>query len=47
MSGKIASQELINNEQENINLSSYTKGICYIIQIKTDKDVITKKVIKE
>lgn len=46
MSGKKIQSGTINNEQENVNLSSYAKGI-YIIQIKTNKDVITKKVIKE
>ncbi|WP_435523750.1 T9SS type A sorting domain-containing protein [Chryseobacterium indoltheticum] len=37
---------VINSAQETINLSSYTNGI-YIIEVKTDKDIISKKVIKE
>ncbi|WP_431608837.1 T9SS type A sorting domain-containing protein [Chryseobacterium sp. 'Rf worker isolate 10'] len=36
----------INNDKEQLDLSAYTKGI-YIIEVKTDKDVISKKVIKE
>ncbi|WBV60374.1 S8 family peptidase [Chryseobacterium camelliae] len=46
LSGKKLQNGVINNEQESINLSAYTKGI-YIIEVKTDKDVISKKVIKE
>lgn len=46
LSGKKLQNGVVNNEQESINLSSYTKGI-YIIEVKTDKDVISKKVIKE
>lgn len=46
LSGKKLQNGVINNEQESINLSSYTNGV-YIIEVKTDKDVISKKVIKE
>ncbi|WP_153399395.1 S8 family peptidase [Chryseobacterium vaccae] len=46
LSGKKLQNGTINNEKETIDLSSYTKGI-YIIEIKTNKDVISKKVIKE
>ncbi|UMQ41918.1 S8 family peptidase [Chryseobacterium sp. Y16C] len=46
LSGKKLQNGIINNEQESINLSSYTNGV-YIIEVKTDKDVISKKVIKE
>ncbi|MCA6065600.1 S8 family peptidase [Chryseobacterium sp. RG1] len=46
LSGKKLQNGVINNEQETINLSSYTNGV-YIIEVKTDKDVISKKVIKE
>lgn len=46
LSGKKLQNGIINNEQETINLSSYTNGV-YIIEVKTDKDVISKKVIKE
>ncbi|WP_083190020.1 T9SS type A sorting domain-containing protein [Chryseobacterium artocarpi] len=46
MSGKKLQSGTINSEKEIIDLSTYTKGI-YIIEIKTDKDMITKKVIKE
>lgn len=46
MSGKKLQSGTINSEKEIIDLSTYTKGI-YIIEIKTDKDIITKKVIKE
>lgn len=46
LSGKKLQNGVINNAKETINLSSYTSGI-YIIEVKTDKDVISKKVIKE
>ncbi|SIT10457.1 Por secretion system C-terminal sorting domain-containing protein [Chryseobacterium ureilyticum] len=46
MSGKKLQSGTINSEKETIDLSTYTKGI-YIIEIKTDNDIITKKVIKE
>ncbi|WP_336959624.1 S8 family peptidase [Chryseobacterium contaminans] len=46
MSGKKLQSGTINSEKEAINLSSHPKGI-YIIEVRTDKDVVTKKVIKE
>ncbi len=46
LSGKKLQTGIISNEKEPVNLSSYTKGI-YIIEIKTGKGVISKKVIKE
>ncbi|KPE52181.1 S8 family serine peptidase [Chryseobacterium indologenes] len=46
LSGKKLQNGVINNEKEAVNLSSYSKGI-YIIEIKTDKDIISKKVIRE
>ncbi|MFL9833283.1 S8 family peptidase [Chryseobacterium terrae] len=46
LSGKKLQNGVINNAQETVSLSSYNSGI-YIIEVKTDKDVISKKVIKE
>lgn len=46
LSGKKLQNGIINNDQESVDLSSYPKGI-YIIEVKTDKDVVSKKVIKE
>ncbi|MET3538239.1 S8 family peptidase [Chryseobacterium limigenitum] len=46
LSGKRLQNGVINSDKEAIDISSYTKGI-YIIEVKTDKDVISKKVIKE
>ncbi|MGE8432227.1 T9SS type A sorting domain-containing protein [Chryseobacterium joostei] len=46
LSGKKLQSGNINSDKEAINLSSYTKGI-YIIEVKTEKDVVAKKVIKE
>ncbi|WP_159477031.1 S8 family peptidase [Chryseobacterium sp. 18068] len=46
LSGKKLQSGIVNSAQEIISLSSYTNGI-YIIEVKTDKDVISKKVIKE
>jgi len=46
LSGKKLQSGVINSDKEAIDISSYTKGI-YIIEVKSDKDVITKKVIKE
>ncbi|AZA73859.1 S8 family peptidase [Chryseobacterium indoltheticum] len=46
LSGKKLQSGVINSAQEAVSLSSYTNGI-YIIEVKTDKDVISKKVIKE
>ncbi|UWX62660.1 T9SS type A sorting domain-containing protein [Chryseobacterium oranimense] len=45
-SGKKLQSGTINSDKEVLNLSNYIKGI-YIIEIKTGKDTITKKVIKE
>lgn len=45
-SGKKLHNGTISSEREVIDLSTYTKGI-YIIEVKTDKDVISKKIIKE
>lgn len=46
LSGKKLQNGVINSERESVDLSSYTKGI-YIVEVRTDKDVISKKVIKE
>ncbi|REC47741.1 S8 family peptidase [Chryseobacterium pennipullorum] len=46
LSGKKLQNGTISSDKETVNLSSYTKGI-YIIEVKTDKDVMTRKVIKE
>ncbi|MCJ7935318.1 MAG: S8 family peptidase [Chryseobacterium sp.] len=46
LSGKKLQNGTINSDKEAVDLSAYTKGI-YIIEIKTDKEVISKKVIKE
>jgi len=46
LSGKKLQNGVINSEKESVDLSTYTKGI-YIIEVRTDKDVISKKVIKE
>ncbi|REC46100.1 MULTISPECIES: S8 family peptidase [Chryseobacterium] len=46
LSGKKLKSGTIKNEEESIDLTSYTKGI-YIIEVKTDKDTVSKKVIKE
>jgi len=46
LSGKRLQNGVINSDKEAIDISSYTKGI-YIIEVKTNKDVISKKVIKE
>ncbi|RKS97665.1 S8 family peptidase [Chryseobacterium defluvii] len=46
LSGKKLQNGAINSDQESVDLSSYPKGI-YIVEVKTDKDVISKKVIKE
>ncbi|MDP9960950.1 S8 family peptidase [Chryseobacterium lathyri] len=46
LSGKKLQNGVINTEKEAVDLSTYTKGI-YIIEVRTDKDVISKKVIKE
>lgn len=46
LSGKKLQNGTFNSNEEKIDLSSYTKGI-YIIEVKTDRDTISKKVIKE
>lgn len=46
LSGKKLQNGTINSDEASVDLSSYPKGI-YIIEVKTDKDVISKKVIKE
>ncbi|MBB6369339.1 S8 family peptidase [Chryseobacterium shigense] len=46
ISGKRIQSGTINSDKESIDFSSSGKGI-YIIEIKTDKDVISKKIIKE
>lgn len=46
LSGKKLQSGNINSDQETVDLSTYAKGI-YIIEIKTDKESISKKVIKE
>lgn len=46
LSGKKLQSGTINSNEESIDLTSYTKGI-YIIEIKTDRDIVSKKVIKE
>lgn len=46
ISGKKLYNGTINSDREVVDLSTYTKGI-YIIEVKTDKDVVSKKIIKE
>lgn len=46
LSGKKTTTGIINTKEENIDLSTYSKGI-YIIEVKTEKETISKKVIKE
>ncbi|SDI54783.1 Por secretion system C-terminal sorting domain-containing protein [Chryseobacterium taeanense] len=46
LSGKKLQSGTINSNEESIDLTSYTKGI-YIIEVKTDRDIVSKKVIKE
>ncbi|MEY8758965.1 S8 family peptidase [Chryseobacterium tongliaoense] len=46
LSGKKLQSGLINNDQESLNIASYIKGI-YIVEVKTDKQIISKKIIKE
>lgn len=46
MPGKRLQSGNINSDKEAVSLSTYPKGI-YIIEVKADKDVTTKKVIKE
>ncbi|MBK1895723.1 S8 family peptidase [Chryseobacterium paridis] len=46
LSGKRLQSGKISNTEFNIDLSTYIKGI-YIIELKTEKETISKKVIKE
>jgi hypothetical protein len=46
LSGKKLKRGTIKSQEENIDFSSYTKGI-YIIEIKTEKETISKKIIRE
>lgn len=46
LSGKKLQSGNINGDTESLNLSAYSNGI-YIIEVKTEKDVISKRVIKE
>lgn len=46
LSGKKLKTGTIKSQEENIDFSSYTKGI-YIIEIKTEKETISKKIIRE
>lgn len=46
LSGKKIKNGMINNQEENLDLSGYPNGI-YIIEIRTGKETITKKIIKE
>ncbi|HAO28010.1 MAG TPA: hypothetical protein DCQ68_10760 [Chryseobacterium indologenes] len=46
LSGKKLQNGVVNNDKEPLDLSAYTKGV-YIIEVKTGKETISKKVIKE
>ncbi|SIQ49049.1 Por secretion system C-terminal sorting domain-containing protein [Chryseobacterium sp. RU37D] len=46
LSGKKLQDGIINSDETSLDLSSYVKGI-YIIEVRTGKDIISKKVIKE
>lgn len=46
LTGKKLHSGSISSDKEVVDLSAYTKGI-YIIEVKTDNDVISKKIIKE
>ncbi|KXH84510.1 S8 family peptidase [Chryseobacterium kwangjuense] len=46
LSGKKLQNGIINGEEESLHLSSFVNGI-YIIEVKTDKETVNKKVIKE
>lgn len=46
LSGKKLQDGTINSDETTVDLSSYIKGI-YIIEVKTNKGVISKKIIKE
>lgn len=46
LSGKKIQSGTINTEELNVDLSSVTNGI-YIIEVKSDKEIISKKIIKQ
>lgn len=46
VSGKKLQNGVINNDRESVDISSFVKGI-YIVEVKTNKDIISKKIIKE
>ncbi|WP_449398878.1 T9SS type A sorting domain-containing protein [Chryseobacterium wanjuense] len=46
LSGKKLKTATVNSDRESVDLSTYVKGI-YIIEIKTDKETVSKKIIKE
>ncbi|MDH6254149.1 hypothetical protein M2347_003876 [Chryseobacterium sp. H1D6B] len=46
LTGKKLQSGVINSDEVSVDLSSYTKGI-YIVEVKTEKETISKKVIKE
>ncbi|WP_312176566.1 S8 family peptidase [Chryseobacterium sp.] len=46
LSGKKLQTGIFKNEEETIDLTPYIKGV-YIIEVKTEKDTVSKKVIKE
>ena len=35
-----------NNNQSSININQFTKGI-YFVEIKTEKDIMRRKIVKE
>ncbi|PJJ66589.1 S8 family peptidase [Chryseobacterium geocarposphaerae] len=46
LSGKKLQSGVISNDKETVDVSSYTKGI-YMVEVKTDKGTVSKKIIKE
>ncbi|MFN1217800.1 S8 family peptidase [Chryseobacterium kwangjuense] len=46
LSGKKLQSGIINSDTESLDLSAFPKGI-YIIEVKTEKETVSKKVIKE
>jgi len=46
LSGKLISEKVINNMKADITVSSLDKG-CYMIQLKDNKGIFTKKLIKQ
>nr|WP_314497211.1 S8 family peptidase [uncultured Chryseobacterium sp.] len=46
LTGKLLQSGTISSDETSLDLSAATNGV-YIIEVKTDKDIITKKVIKE